>query len=1178
MNRNQTPARLRHTVALAVGLGCSSAAISIGLGPIHVNSSIGQPMSATIPVDGMTAAAAKGATVQLASPAAYRAQGVELLPIHKKLRFSLVPSGKGYVIRVTSSAAIREPFVNFMLTINSNGSTVTREYAAFFNADPLNPNAAEPMAIIEKPTLADSDSKGKKKGKKDKAENSERELLPIGEPESRSALADNRKAAKSEPVLANPKKDKEKNKKDKAKEKEQLAARSKAAAPLRAASADSEGWGGHDLATQPKQARPVLADRGNNDNGDGGYSYYSASVKPGSIPVGSKYGPVKSNETLFSIANAARPSESVSIQQMMRAIYNANRGSFAHNDMGNLMVGSTLTIPDPGAAAMPAAKTEIADNGAKAKAEAKKAEKAAKDKADAAKAAAAGAAAATADNALAQNDAAEAKAATDTPAVATELAQNNNAGDQDNKAAAPAPEVAQNDTPAAPATPENAAENAPLDSNALTLDGADTLVAANNPQPQPQPQPDAVPEPEPVNLTADNPAPEVAANDTPADTVAVQPEPVTPPAPAEETPPVEVASNDAAPAPAAPAVVPEMKSETIAAVAQEKPEDKISSGLPLPLLAAAGTGVLALGGAAAFMLAKRKRRDDSDEDSIEEFSAADIERLAAEMDSSESQKIGDKVGEVKIRNAAPASTDVDGLERLDAQLSELDDLNKKFSGLPKYRDEYDDGEPHSADELPDDFFKDLEIPEDEPAAPVAAVAGNDRAKQEPTAIAVPPASDSDEDYDFFNDLEKLSAEDEPAAPLKNGKDHTAKAEPHLSAAPAAEAEDSFDDFLAFASEDAPAAKPAAKAEATPVAEEKDDFDDFLSFASDEEPIAQPAAKAETAPVAEEKDDFDDFLAFAEEEPAAPATKAENKVEHADKTAAEPEDDFDFLSFAEEEPAAPAKQPEAVKAEPAPAADAGDDFDFLSFAEEESAAPVKQPEPAKAEPAPAADAGDDFDFLSFAEEETATPAKQPEPAKAEPAPAADAGDDFDFLSFAEEEPAAPAKQPEVAKAEPAPKAADDAKEAEKPAAHHTVVSDAVVIAAEPAAETQSDALDFFALEDEPARAPEAAAPVAAADDDETLDFFSDNSSNSETVAAAKAEPAPAAKPTPAATVAPAASDADVDVEAMEINLDMATSFIVMGKAEKARSWLDEVLESGSESQKVRARSMLAQLDK
>ena len=546
MNRNQTPARLRHTVALAVGLGCSSAAISIGLGPIHVNSSIGQPMSATIPVEGLTAASAKGATVQLASAAAYRARGIELLPSHQKLRFSLVPSGKGYVIRVTSTASIREPFVNFLITINSNGSTVTREYAAFFNPDPLNPNAAEPMAVVEKPTLADSDSKSKKKGKKDKAEKAERELLPVGEPESRAELAGTRR---SEPVLANPKKEKEqkeKAKKDKAKE-QQIAAR-KAQAPLRAASADSEGWGGHDLALQQKQARPAPAAR--NDNGEGGYSYYSASVKPGSIPVGSKYGPVKSNETLFSIANAARPSDSVSIQQMMRAIYNANRGSFAHNDMGNLMIGSTLVIPDPSAAALPAGKAvpaEVADNSAKAKAEAKKAEKAAKA---AAKAAAAAAAAEVAQNAEAKAD---------------ETAQK----EADNKAAAaPVVELAQNDSPA-PEAASGGAENAPLDGNALTLDGADSL-AANQAKP-------AATE-APVELAADN-APQIAANDTPAEqpaeVVAVQPEPIPNEQPAEGNAPVavEVAANDAAPESAAPATVPEMKPAAVVAVAQEKPED-----------------------------------------------------------------------------------------------------------------------------------------------------------------------------------------------------------------------------------------------------------------------------------------------------------------------------------------------------------------------------------------------------------------------------------------------------------------------------------------------------------------------------------------------------------------------------------------------------------------------------
>lgn len=1091
MNRNQTPARLRHTVALAVGLGCSSAAISIGLGPIHVNSSIGQPMSATIPVEGLTAASAKGATVQLASAAAYRARGIELLPSHQKLRFSLVPSGKGYVIRVTSTASIREPFVNFLITINSNGSTVTREYAAFFNPDPLNPNAAEPMAVVEKPTLADSDSKSKKKGKKDKAEKAERELLPVGEPESRAELAGTRR---SEPVLANPKKEKEqkeKAKKDKAKE-QQIAAR-KAQAPLRAASADSEGWGGHDLALQQKQARPAPAAR--NDNGEGGYSYYSASVKPGSIPVGSKYGPVKSNETLFSIANAARPSDSVSIQQMMRAIYNANRGSFAHNDMGNLMIGSTLVIPDPSAAALPAGKAvpaEVADNSAKAKAEAKKAEKAAK--------AAAKAAAAAAATEVAQN--AEAKA--------DETAQK----EADNKAAAaPVVELAQNDS-SAPEAASGGAENAPLDGNALTLDGADSL-AANQAKP-------AATE-APVELAADN-APQIAANDTPAkqpaEVVAVQPEPISNEQSAEGNAPVavEVAANDAAPESTAPATVPEMKPAAVVAVAQEKPEDKVSSGLPLPLLAAAGTGVLALGGAAAFMLAKRKRRDD--EDNMEEFSQDAIDRLAAEMDANESQKVGDKVGEVKVRNAAPASADLDGLDRLNAQLSELDDLNNKFSGLPKYRDEYDDGEPHSADELPDDFFKDLEIPDDEPASPVAAVAGVDLHKEEPAAIAVPAADDSaDEDYDFFDDLEKFAAEDDaPAKPaaaaLANGN----------------ASHDAFDDFLSLEKDSAPAEKTEPKLAAVAHADEAeaaDEFDDFLSFASEETPAAAVAKpEAHSAPEAD-ADEFDDFLSFASEE--TPAAKVEAQpAAHADKSAAEPEDEFDFLSFAAETPAAPA---EPVKAEPAPAvADEGDDFDFISFAEE---APVK------AEPAPA------------------------------PAPAAE-DDGLDFFASDENE---------------------------KPAPHHTVVSDAVVIAAEPVdVKAEDEALDFFALEDEPVHAPEAVAPVAAAAaDDETLDFFNSDTAQDVVVEAAetvKTAAAPqhidqlaAAEPAPKATVtiskpviAPAASDADVDVEAMEINLDMATSFIVMGKAEKARSWLDEVLESGSEAQKIRARSMLEQLEK
>ena len=1124
MNRNQTPARLRHTVALAVGLGCSSAAISIGLGPIHVNSSIGQPMSATIPVDGLTAASAKGATVQLASAAAYRARGIELLPSHQKLRFSLVPSGKGYVIRVTSSAAIREPFVNFLITINSNGSTVTREYAAFFNPDPLNPNAAEPMAVVEKPTLADNGGKGKKKGKKDKLEQPERQLLTVGEPESRATLAESKKAAKAEPALANPKK--EKNKKDKAKE--QIAAR-KQNTP-RAASADTQGWGGHDIATKPKQATPAVAERGN--SGEGGYSYFSPEVKPGSIPVGSKYGPVKSNETLFSIANAARPSDNVSIQEMMRAIYNANRNAFARNDMDNLMVGSTLIIPDPGAA-NGAAAVEVADSG-KDKAEAKKAEKAAQDKADAADTAKAAAAVAATEEALAQNDNSDAKAATEAPAPmpepAPEVAQNDNAAEKtadEQAAATPAVELAQNDAPADAAN--GSSDGGALDGNTLTLDGADSL-AAN--APQIAENSDAAAASDNVAPADENNAIEIAANDAAADDTV---------APAEnseiaaETPAaasVEVASNDnSAATETTPATVPEMKPETIVAVADEKPEDKVSSGLPLPLLAAAGAGALTLGGAAAYMIAKRKRRDD-DEDGIEEFSQEAVDRLAAEIDADDS---GDRVSEVKVRNAAPNGGNVDGLERLNSQLSELDELNKKFSGLPKYRDEYDDGEPHSADELPDDFFKDLEIPADESVAAATVVA-----HEEPAAITAPPASDSSEDDDFFSDLEKLAEEDKTEAPLANG--HAKHGE--------------FDDFLSLSKDDSSAkAEPkiSVNKSAEPAPAEADDFDDFLAFMEEEDTSAKQPAASEPAPVAAAEtaeDDFD-FLSFAEEEATTPAKAAEPEPVAAAEAA---EDDFDFLSFAEEETAAPAK---AAEAAPVAAAETTeDDFDFLSFAEEETTAPAKAAEPAPV--AAAETAEDDFDFLSFAEEETAVPAKTAEPAPV--AAAETAEDDFDFLSFAEEETAVPAKAAETAPVAVEEVAADDdgldffaSEEDEKPATPHTVVSDAVVIAAAPEEAKDDGALDFFALEDEPAPAVEV-----------------ENIAESKPVAEAAA--------VADAVVAPAASDADEDVEAMEINLDMATSFIVMGKAEKARSWLDEVMESGSESQKVRARSMLAQLDK
>ena len=1053
MNRKQTPARLRHAVALAVGLGCSSVAASIGLGPIQVNSSIGQPMSATIRVDGLDAATAKGATVQLASAAAYRARGIELLPIHQKLRFSLVPSGKGYVIRVTSTTGIREPFLNFLLTINSNGSTITREYAAFFNQDPLNPGlgSAPTLAEVPKGEATSPATKTKcKKGKKCKETAQEAEQIAAVQPAkskldfSASNLNNRQVASVEDETVRNDRiaaeKEAAKAKAKEAREAKELAARkakekerltqNRKPTPLRAANPNSEGWGGYDVLAGGAKQTPPPSKRSE----DGRYSYYSADVKPGSIAVGSTYGPVRDNETLFSIANAARPSEDVSIQQMMRAIYNANRGSFAHNNMGNLMVGSTLVIPEPGAATAPAPakatkNTDIAANDKPAKKEKK------------------------ADSAPGKTGIAKADIpakAEETIAAATPSAENNIAA---NDAQNPPVALVQNDAPTEIATPPE--NNVQMDGNQLTLDNSETLVADNS-------------------KAAESPA-APAAEQNPEEQGAALP------ALAEKT--VEVA---AANEPAAPPAIPVMESKPVVAVVEEQPTDKVSTGMPLPLLAAAGVGVLGLGGAAAYFITHRRRRDD---DSMEEFSQEEIDQMVSEMEAREGIKAGHdmEAGDLKPRHkAAEAGAEHDpaagleGLQQLNSQLSELEKLNEQI-GIPKF---VDDGEPHSAEELPDDFFKDLELPSDEEPAAEA-----------PAAAATQPAS-AEEEHDFFSDLEAFAAaeEQEPAATTS----HTATSK-----------------------------------------EAADDFD-LPDSGMGEASVTKPSlAKAEPA-----ADDLDS-LNFAAAEPSA------KKEEPVPQPAATDSDDFDFISFATDEPATPAAaEKPAAKAEPVPqpAATDSDDFDFISFATDEPATPATAEKPAaKAEPVPqpAASDGDDFDFISFATDEPATPATA-EKTEDKPAAAAApeiADEDHNVLNFfgSTEEPASAAAE-------------------ETPAAAHThsVVSDAVVVAAPAARKTDSEALDFFSLQDEPTAA---AAQTSAAP----------HTGDNDTVTA---QPAPAQ--TAAATIAPASSD--IDIEAMEINLDMATSFIVMGKAEKARSWLDEVLESGSEAQKIRARSMLEQLEK
>ena len=57
------------------------------------------------------------------------------------------------------------------------------------------------------------------------------------------------------------------------------------------------------------------------------------------------YGPVKNNDTLWSIAQQVRPSSQVSVHQTMLAIYRKNPQAFAGGKLNGLYRGARLTLP-----------------------------------------------------------------------------------------------------------------------------------------------------------------------------------------------------------------------------------------------------------------------------------------------------------------------------------------------------------------------------------------------------------------------------------------------------------------------------------------------------------------------------------------------------------------------------------------------------------------------------------------------------------------------------------------------------------------------------------------------------------------------------------------------------------------------------------------------------------------
>lgn len=103
---------------------------ALGLGHIELHSALNQRLEARIMLISVKAEDAEDIKIALADDAAFDRAGLTRPPVLASLRFAVVQDqGGGSYIRVTSKQNITEPFLSFIIEVDSPAGRLMREYS-----------------------------------------------------------------------------------------------------------------------------------------------------------------------------------------------------------------------------------------------------------------------------------------------------------------------------------------------------------------------------------------------------------------------------------------------------------------------------------------------------------------------------------------------------------------------------------------------------------------------------------------------------------------------------------------------------------------------------------------------------------------------------------------------------------------------------------------------------------------------------------------------------------------------------------------------------------------------------------------------------------------------------------------------------------------------------------------
>lgn len=140
-------------VALGVCLWAPAGVYALGMGDISVQSALNEPLKAEIKLLATTPAELEGLTVQMAPNAAFEKLGVERTPAVANIVFEVIKQGRGApYVKLSSNRAMREPFLDFVVTVNWANGQMLREYTLLL--DPPVFDAEEKAMPVEAPTTS----------------------------------------------------------------------------------------------------------------------------------------------------------------------------------------------------------------------------------------------------------------------------------------------------------------------------------------------------------------------------------------------------------------------------------------------------------------------------------------------------------------------------------------------------------------------------------------------------------------------------------------------------------------------------------------------------------------------------------------------------------------------------------------------------------------------------------------------------------------------------------------------------------------------------------------------------------------------------------------------------------------------------------------------------------------